>query len=144
MLRLLITIALLGAGWTTQPLHTLTCPETTANATYAGRCFASPHDTWLLEEDVWHYSPSQAVSEWEGMEIAGSFLPYGHSIQKPTHIGHVQVFSYWDGMEVNIDMWDGDNVAQILLSSNPNIVNGFPEPPLSLVRQITEEAARKF
>jgi hypothetical protein len=49
----------------------------------------------------------------------------GHVIEKPTYIGSVQLLSYWDGMSVNIDMRVGDNLAQILLSSNPNIVNGF-------------------
>jgi hypothetical protein len=68
MLRLLITVALLGAGWTSQPSHTFLCASTAPAATYAGRCFASPHGTWLLEEDAWHYSPSKADMWWNELD----------------------------------------------------------------------------
>ena len=52
-------------------------------------------------------------------------------IEKPTHVGSVQVFIYWDGLVDNVkNILKGNYIAQVLLGHNPLLFPyvGQPEP----------------
>jgi hypothetical protein len=146
MLRFLITLAMLGAGWTANNSYDACAGNvpTATTAHFTGQCFVSPGDTWLLEEVVMWYSPQApntgstqagytAQFMWSGrIELAEDEISFGTGtmIETPTRVGSVQVFIYWDGLTDNVNIRKGNYIAQLLLNHNPFTFPYVGEPEL--------------